>query len=177
MDVPTAAHVREWALNNVADSFDFGRYGYPPPEDLEPDRLDRVVAAVVAWVELKTGRQLNSSLTAPGLVAIAQDVVLMRVEQVLVTRGTTKAVKDALSTATIKTLRAGDYSQTNRDAADARKAMQINPWDDLSDMLLTLATPERRAELLAELAGTVRPIALTVDQARPRPGSSYPDYY
>lgn len=175
MDAPIAAHVREWAQNNVGEGFDFARYGYPEPEAGDPDRLDRVVAAVVAWVELKTGRQLNASLTVPGLVAIAQDVVLMRTEQVLVSRGTTKAVRDALSTAQIKSLRAGDYSQTNRDAVDARKAMQINPWGELSDMLLTLAPPERRAELLAELGGTVRPIGLTVDQPRALPGSSYYD--
>jgi len=177
MDAPTAAMVREWAENNDDGAFDFARYGYPVPAGADPDRLDFRVRAVVAWIEIMVGRKLDASLTDPGLVALAQDATLMRLQQVLVTRGTTKAVRDALADASIKSLRAGDYSQTNRDAADSRKAAQVNPWGELSDTLLALATPERRAELLAELGGKVRPIALTVDQPRGALGGSYPDHY
>jgi D-serine deaminase-like pyridoxal phosphate-dependent protein len=177
MDVPAAATVREWNLNNVGDAFDFARYGYPEPEIGDPDHLDGRVLRVVAWIEIMVGRKLDASLTDPGLVALAQDAVLMRLQQVLVGRGTTKAVRDALADSKIKTLRAGDYGQTNRDAVDARKAMQVNAWDELSDTLLALATPERRAELLAELSGKVRPIGLVVDQPRGYAGDSYPADY
>lgn len=177
MDAPTAATVREWNLNNEGEAFDLARYGYPEPAVGDPDRLDGVVTRVVAWVESIVGRKLDSSLTDAGLVALAQDAVLMRLQQVLVTRGGTKAVRDALNNAKVKSLRAGDYSQTNRDPADARKAMQLTAWDDLSETLLALATPERRAELLAELGGKVRPIGLTVEQPATPWGRSYPGLY
>lgn len=173
MEAPTGALVREWASNNVDSSFDFDRYGYPEPAVGDPDQLDRVVARVVAWVESMTARKLDASLVDVGLVALAEDAVLMRLEQTLVGRGTTKAVRDALSNATIKQLRAGDYSHTARDPVDSRKGGQVTPWGDLSETLLALATPERRAELLAELNGTVRPLGLVVGSGVGPLGSSY----
>jgi hypothetical protein len=173
MDAPTAVTVRDWATSNVGEAFDFGRYGYPPPEGSDPDRLERVVRSASAWVAVMSGRLLDSTLTDPNLVALAQDAVLMATQWALVQRGTGRQVRDALSNARLKSLRAGDYADTRRDFKEARDAGQIHPWKDLSDVILALATPERRAEMLAELTGKVRPVAITVNALRATPGSSY----
>jgi hypothetical protein len=175
MNTPTAALVREWATSNVGDSFDFGRFGYPVPEDGQPDRLERVVRSATASVAVTVGRTLDGALTDANLVALAEDCVLMTVQWQLAGRGTTRTVRDALSNTRLKSLRAGDYADTRRDMKEAREARQIHPWLDLSNALLALATPERRAELLAELTGQVRPIGVTLN-ALPQPsGSSYYD--
>jgi hypothetical protein len=173
MDTPDAAAVREWATSNVGDAFDFGRFGYPAPEAGESDRLERIVRSQVAWVAVMTGRALDSTLTDANLVALAEDAVLMATQWAVAGRGNTRAVRDALSNSRLKGLRAGDYSDTRRDFAEARNAQQVHPWLDLSNAILALATPERRAELLAELGGTVRPIAVSVNAPRRRAGSSY----
>jgi hypothetical protein len=173
MDTPTAALVRDWATTNAGESFDWDRFGYPAVAAGETDHLDGRVAVAVAWVESWTGRSLDASLTDTGLAALARDAVLMRLQQILVGRGTTRAVRDALSGSTVKSIRAGDYSQTNRDPVDARKAAQINPWGELSDVILALATPERREEILAGLDGKVRPVALSVEPTLGYPGESY----
>lgn len=166
MDRPTAAQLREWATGNNGEVlFDFGAYGYAPPVGAEPDRLERVVERAVGYVEQVTARRLDATLTEPGLVALAQDAVYMRVVQILVGRGTRAAVTDALDQANVQTLRAGDFSVTFRGSGDARKAAQVNPWTELSDTLLALATPERRAELLGELTGQVRAVGLVVEPA------------
>jgi hypothetical protein len=175
VDRPDAAQVREWATNNDDESsFDFDRYGLTAPETPgDPDRLDRAVAIAVGYVEWATGRKLDGSLTDPGLVAIAQDAVLMRTEQQLVGRGTTRAVRDALEASEVKTLRAGDYSVTRRDPVDSNKGLLINPWRALSDALRALCTPDRWAEWLAELGGKPRPLGITVSP----PGSVDPYGY
>lgn len=175
MDAPTGGMVREWATNNIGSGFDFARFGYPEPEDEGIDQLDRIVRSASAWVAAMTGRLLNESLTDPDLVALAQDAVLMRTQQILVGRGTTKAVRDALAGSQIKSMRAGDYSETRRDPIDSRRGGQINPWLELSDAILALATPDRRAELLAEIAGKVRPVAISVPAVLDPPGVSYLD--
>lgn len=176
MDIPNGAAVREWAKSNVGDAFDLGRYGYPEPDAGDPDRLDRVVTAAAAWIAAMTGRVLDSSLTDPNLVALAEDAVLMTVQWRLGGRGTTREVRDALSNARLKSLRAGDYADTRRDLKEAREAGQVHPWLDLSDVLLALATPEKRAELLAELTGQTRPVGLTMDPVRYAAGSSYTEH-
>lgn len=175
MDTPTAATVREWATSNVGDAFDFGRFGYPLPDAGAPDRLDRIVRSAAAWVTVMTGRVLDSTLTDPALVALAEDAVLMATQWALAGRGSTRAVRDALSNARLKGLRAGDYSDTRRDFAEARNARQVHPWLDLSNTILALATPERRAEILAELGGTVRPIGVTLNVPVSPAGLSYLD--
>lgn len=173
MDAPTAAKVREWALSNVGDAFDFGRFGYPEPEGGGVDRLDRIVRSQVAWVAVMTGRTLDATLTDTNLIALAEDAVLMATQWAVAGRGNTRAVRDALSNARLKGLRAGDYSDTRRDFTEARNALQVHPWLDLSNAILALATPERRAVMLAELNGTVRPIAVSINARRSVPGRSY----
>jgi hypothetical protein len=158
MDRPDAAQVREWATgNDGAPIFDFTRYGLAPPTGDGADRLQRTVDAAIGYVEGITGRTLDSTLTDPGLVALAQDATLMRVEQVLVSRGTQRAVRDALGSSERSSMRAGDYAETRRAPGDVRKGFLLNPWRELSDTLWALATPEKADELRAELNGTVRP--------------------
>lgn len=167
MDRPDALQVRQWATGNDGlPTFDFARYGYGPPPAGQPDALDRVVAAAIAYVESMTCRVLDATLPA-NLEPLAQDAVLMRVEQVLVGRGNSKAIRDALNNAAVKSMRAGVYSETRRDPADARKAMLVNPWAELSDAILALATPECRARLLAELEGKPQPLAMVVETTLP----------
>lgn len=175
MEQPTGALVRQWAETNVGESFDFGRYGYPVPDEGEPDHLDRPVRSAAAWVAVTVGRVLDSTLTDENLVALAEDAVVMAVQWQLVQRGGTKSVRDALSNARLKSLRAGDYADTRRDMKETREAMQIHPWRELSDVLLLLATPERRAELLAELTGKVKAVGVSLNAPQMPAGFSYGD--
>jgi hypothetical protein len=171
MDRPDAAQVREWATGNDGlPTFDFARYGYGDPPPGDPDALERVVAQAIAYVEWATGRTLDASLTAPGLVALAQDAVLMRTEQILVGRGNSKAVRTALGKTDLASMRAGDYSETRRAPADAIKAGLVNSWAELNDTLRALALPERWAELLAELGGKPRAVGLVVETGEPAYG-------
>lgn len=173
MDTPTGATVRAWAETNVGDAFDFGRYGYPAPDVGEPDRLDRPVRSAAAWIAVTTGRVLDSTLTDATLVTLAEDAVAMLVEWQLVQRGTTKSVRDALSNSRLKSLRAGDYADTRRDLKETREARLVHPWRDLSDVLLALATPEKRAEMLAELGGVVRPVGISLNSPAMPAGAYY----
>lgn len=172
MDRPDAAQVREWVTGNDGmATFDFGRYGYGPVTPPATDGLDRIVTAAVGYIEGITGRRLDVSLIDPGLVALAQDATLMRVEQVLVSRGTQSAVRDALGSAERSSMRAGDYAESRRAPGDIRKAFLLNPWRELSDTLWALATPARAAELRAELGGSVLPAVHTAAMNDP----VYPD--
>ena len=143
MDIPTGATVRAWAETNAGDAFDFARYGYPVPDDGEPDRLDRPVRSAAAWIAVTTGRVLDSTLTDATLTTLAEDAVAMLVQWQLVQRGTTKSVRDALSNTRLKSLRAGDYADTRRDLKETREARLVHPWRDLSDVLLAIATRGR----------------------------------
>lgn len=177
MDVPTAAKVREWTADNIGGGFDFALYGYPEPEAGQPDRLAAIVQRAVGWIEVMVARKLDSTLTDASLVPLAEDATLMRVQQMLVERGTTRTVRDALTKTRVSSFRAGDYSQTNRDVSLRRgaRSMEVTTWGDLSEVLLALATPDRRAQLLAELNGVARPLAVTVNAPTSLPGTSYFD--
>lgn len=168
MDVPNAASVRQQAMNGAGvSSFDFDRYGYPAPTPPDPDALDTMVAVVVGWVENITARKLDSSLTDPGLVALAGECVMLRTEQQLVKRGDTRKTRDSVERSLIDTLRAGDFSVTYSGGSTGRRGAEFTPelndWDSLSEALLALATPDRRAQLLAERRGVNLPQGLTVN--------------
>lgn len=152
----TAAEVREESQAN------FARLGYPEPTPGTSDKLDRRVRAAQGYVEQMTGRTLDETLPA-GLVELAHEAVVMRVEQSLGQRS--RASVSDLSQGGglgLKSMRAGDYSETRFDPSEARKARLFNPWAALSEVLWLLATPARRLELLADLSDEPAPVALAV---------------
>lgn len=176
MEVPTGATVREVAKTNDGDGFDWTRYGYPEPEGEAPDRLDRQVARAVAYVAATTGRSLDASMPAE-LAPLAEDAVLMRTIQQLVGRGGTRELRNAIRSMDLISMRAGDYAETRAGATRSGPgyALTVNPWRELSDVLLLLATPERRAQLMAEWGG--QPVAAaTVVETAPWGGVDDPDH-
>jgi len=162
--LPGAAELRAMSQNNVGGGFDWTRFGYGPPHPGEADRLEGVAARAVAYVQLVTGRTLDANLP-PDLRELVHDAVLMRAQQLVIARGSTRGVRDALDSQGLASLRAGDFQVTWRDGS--RKAgettIRLNPWGELSDTLWLLMTPEKRAEYLAEVTGQAAPAAAVVE--------------
>lgn len=163
--VPGASELRDMtATNDETSGFDWARFGYGPPAPGQPDRLVGVAARAAAYVQQITGRTLDETLPAE-LTDLAGEAVLLRAQQLVVGSGSTKAVRDALDSSRISSLRAGDFQVNYRDAdrsTAATRPLRVNAWDALNDDLLALMTPEKRAALLAEQSGTVAPAALGV---------------
>jgi hypothetical protein len=159
MDRPTAADVREWALSGdlAKPRVNFTALGYPVPSTGD-DPLDQVVAFAIAYIQRITGRKLDETLTDPDLETIAKEVVLMvTVQRIVSTSGSVMLKRADTLLDGIKSFRAGDYNQVNRDLDETRKAGLINPWAELSELLLLLATPERLEEITLQLTGQAAP--------------------
>lgn len=168
----TAADVRDQSNLN------FTRVGYPAPDPGTSDRLDRKVRAAQGYLEQMTGRTFDETL--PGeLVELAREAVTMRVEQTLGQRSRSAVAGLAEGGGLgLKSMRAGDYSETRFDPGEARKARLFNPWAPLSELIWLLATPARRLELLGDLSDEAPPAGLTVpmgaDYCTPSPYGYWP---
>lgn len=159
---PSAADVRLWAESGdpAKPRVNFAALGYPTPTG-SSDPLDSRVALAVAYVQQITGR-IPIAAVPTELLPLAQEAVLLATVQ-FVLKGSGKAIIKGAGALLdgIKSFRAGDYNQVNRDLDETRKAGLINPWAELADLLMLLATPERREELIAELSGQPAPAMFT----------------
>ena len=167
MEIPTAALVREWAL-----PFDFATIGYPvvvqpdPPEPAVTDPLDLRVGAATSYLEGKTCRRFDDTLPA-NLVPLAQMAVVMAAQRyaMLSNRDARQlGLVVGVGPGWIKSFRAGDYQETRLFAAELRKAgtydfTRIDPWDELAELILAIATPECRAAMLEDASGIHAPAA------------------
>lgn len=144
MDRPDAESVA--ALSKV----DFGVLGY----SVDDGTLQAIVDQADAYVEWVTGQTLDSAMPS-GLVAIAEQAVRMRTEQIAF-----QAQEDYIEGATDETIQsfsAGSYSETRRDPTRRGEQKMLNAWQALTDILWMLMTPDKYDYWLSFLSGVHAP--------------------
>ena len=147
MDAPTADEIRSWSKVDFDDR-DFVIVDNDP--DPDTDQLDRVVVLQTAWLEDKTGLVLEDiDLSGtPDRATVRLSLSIQQAIQMLVEHYTAVASPDSSETAAdinmIQNFSAGSYSENRR---QYRMQYALHPWRDLDDLLLSILTDAKRAEL------------------------------
>lgn len=156
MDAPTPTEIRSWS------QVDFDDRGFPEPTDPDPDPLQRVIDVWLAWLEDKTGQDLDLiDLTGtPDRATVRLSLRIQEALRMLVEWATAQASEDISETAAdismIQSFSAGSYNETRR---TSRMMYNFHPWRDLDDLLTGLLTDEKKAELGGDVpaVGVVEP--------------------
>jgi hypothetical protein len=151
MNKPTAADYR-------ADTrFDWVGMGLPIGN---PDPLDAEINSAWAYVEVVTGRDLDTLDAADNLASVASDAVKLRTFQQAI-QHRSSFINSAIGSGTIKSFSVPGYSET-RDTTSSTKSIAeffFNPWVTLDELLWLLATDAKKQEAQAKKDQDVVPFS------------------
>lgn len=152
---PTATDLR------ADPRIDWVGMGLPAPTPPAADPLTDEVILAWAYVEEKTGRDLDSLDAASNLGVIGKRAVVLRViQQAVQGRGAfiTREIDNQ-----IRSFSVPGYSETRESSSSAGgrwtkfQAAMFNDWPILNDLLWLLATPAKRDEAFAMFLGEDAP--------------------
>lgn len=179
MDAPTAVDIRAWA----PPDFNWARLRYPATAPAAPaiDPLDKRVEWACAYVEQVSFRPLSSitaeqpvvppvsmvldsSVVRPpiNLEPIAEQAILLRCLQIVM-QSSARYVDATVLNDYVTQFSAGSYSETRRSAVELLRRgggvanPQVNPWQELSDLLWLLMTDEAVYFWRQQLTGQTAP--------------------
>ena len=131
-----------WALAAIRAS---AQVTLPEQGDPGDALLSERILDAEDYVALITGRQPLSS-TPQELVRTLRAAVLLRVEQVTLTR-TRRTVSQNVNASGVTSFSVPGFSESRADGASrSARGVTVNPWPELSDLLLMLMTPEKLSE-------------------------------
>jgi hypothetical protein len=137
-------------------------YNFPLPTGSNPDPLADEVILAWAYVENKTGLDLDVLVDDTATAIIARRAVILRTLQQAVQNE--NAYLDQAFNDIVKSFTVPGYSETQFDPP--RKLSEVafmNPWPVLHDLLWAIATDEKKAELIAEANMDVLPASTVTE--------------
>lgn len=143
-----AAYVR-----SRTQRYDWSLVDFPAPEGSDPDPLDEEVLDAVEYVEGVTWRKLDDTMP-DSLARRAAKAAIMRTQQ-QVQQEDADQVETASDELT-SSFNASGYSENRRAFSDygaANKALLVNKWPALNDLLWAVMTPEARSWWRSFLTG------------------------